>query len=79
MNYFDRTHHPQIRAHQRAKGGGWYCCSGLHAWFDKADAEKCCDPGWRRVLLVNNMRGAETVRYDEDEGVFFGRKWVRVQ
>lgn len=28
------------------------CRSGRHYWTRPEDAEKCCNPKWRRVLLV---------------------------
>jgi hypothetical protein len=28
------------------------CCSGKHYWFEVADAEKCCNPKYKRCLEV---------------------------
>ncbi len=54
------------------------CMSGLHEWTDQADAEKCCHPDWKRILLVGNdaFKGSETpLQYAC--GTVYGRKWVR--
>ena len=69
----------QDHAGKPDRGGHW-CQSGKHFWTDKADAEKCCDPAWQRILLV----GADTaesdvpLQYDAEAKTCYGRKWERV-
>jgi hypothetical protein len=53
------------------------CRSGCHTWFNAADAEKCCDPSWRRILLVGDVRGATHIV--ADGSTLIGRRWVRVE
>lgn len=28
------------------------CRSGQHEWSNEKDARHCCQPGWKRILLV---------------------------
>ena len=37
------------------------CRSGRHYWSRSNDAEKCCNPKWRRVLLVGRDVGRKDV------------------
>jgi hypothetical protein len=52
------------------------CRSGHHTWFNAADAEKCCDPLWRRILVVGDVRGATNIIAEGN--TLLGRRWVRV-
>lgn len=52
------------------------CNSGNHVWFNKADADKCCDPNWRRVLVIGSSGESNAMIC---EGLLMGRKWVRVE
>jgi hypothetical protein len=38
------------------------CRSGRHAWFDQEDADRCCDPRYRRELRL--------------QGTYARRLWV---
>ena len=52
------------------------CRSGRHTWFNAADAEKCCDPSWRRILVVGDVCGASHII--AESGTLLGRRWMRV-
>jgi hypothetical protein len=52
------------------------CRSGRHTWLDAADAEKCCNPAWRRILVVGDVRDATHIIAEGD--TLLGRRWVRV-
>jgi hypothetical protein len=56
------------------------CVSGRHAWFDKADAEKCCNPRWRRALLLGaDVRDSEVpLQVDAQACAAYGRRWELV-
>ena len=28
------------------------CSRGVHEWTDSLDAERCCNPDWKRILIV---------------------------
>lgn len=52
--------------------GGYMCRRGVHLWFDQADAEKCCDPAWKRILVLYDGTHQQLCA-----GVPCGRKWVK--
>lgn len=57
------------------------CQSGRHWWLSAESAERCCNPEWRRVLVV--QRPGEALPADAENvgraaGVLYGRQWVRV-
>jgi hypothetical protein len=52
------------------------CRSGHHIWFYGADAEKCCNPAWRRILVVGDARDATHIIAEGD--TLLGRRWVRI-
>ena len=37
------------------------CTSGRHTWLNAADAEKCCDGAWRRILVVERLGWANDI------------------
>lgn len=49
------------------------CKSGNHWWLNKADADKCCDPQWKRALVVGGFGESNPMIC---EGVPMGRRWV---
>lgn len=59
----------------------YQCTSGRHWWTDKVDASRCCDPAWRRILVVlqpgepppANLSSLQVIG-----GALTGRQWVRV-
>jgi hypothetical protein len=57
------------------------CVSGRHVWTDHTDAEKCCHPEWRRLLLVGQAaKESETpLQVEPVSGAIYGRRWQRVQ
>jgi hypothetical protein len=46
--------------------------SGRHTWLDAAHAAKCCDPTWRRILVVGDVRGATPII--AEGGTLLGRR-----
>jgi len=46
---------------------GWKCRSSNHVWIGKEDAEKCCDPTWRRDLTFVSL-----------QPYFTCREWVKI-
>jgi len=42
------------------------CKSGRHVWFNKEDADKCCDPNYVRILNVQTVNGK----------TYFSRSWM---
>jgi len=52
---------------------GQYCCSGNHFWLEQHDAQKCCNPEFKRVLVRN---GGECQQICA--GVVIGRAWEKV-
>src|SRR5262245_49669047 len=51
------------------------CKSGRHTWFNADDAQ-CCDPAWRRILVVCEVRDA--THGIAESSTLMGRRWVRV-
>jgi hypothetical protein len=52
------------------------CRARRHTWFHQADAEKCCDSAWRRILVVGDVRNATHIIVEGS--TLMGRCWVRV-
>jgi hypothetical protein len=53
------------------------CKSGRHWWTDKEDADKCCDPQWRRVLAVvgpGQPLPADATNIVQDAPAMYGRR-----
>lgn len=45
-------------------GSPYPCKSGKHFWFEKKDADKCCN-GFKRILNVSEWVNVEELRKDE--------------
>jgi hypothetical protein len=59
------------------------CKSGRHYWYSPLDADKCCDPELRRVLVVAQPADGYALLADVQNittaaGVSTGRQWVHV-
>lgn len=60
----------------------YFCKSRNHVWSNKADAEKCCN-GYTRKVVVGKRDGASLpeeariFRIDEEQGLMFGRIWIK--
>ena len=38
--------------HHSRPDGHLRCRSGRHVWCDDTARERCCDPGWRKILIA---------------------------
>ncbi len=56
---------------------GWYCTSGKDFWHDKADAEKCCHPDWKRCITVV-PRGQRAIVLASGLDAVYYRYWLYV-
>lgn len=56
-----------------------YCISGYHFWSDHSDSEKCCNPKWKRILLLGPAakQGDSSICYDQGAESLYSRKWVK--
>jgi hypothetical protein len=57
------------------------CCSGKHVWYSARDAQRCCNPNWRRRLVVVPPGTAPPSDVDNVQvvaGVQVGRQWSTV-
>lgn len=59
----------------------YQCKSGKHWWLSQESAERCCDPAWQRVLVIEQP-GERLPAAAENPaaaaGVRYGRAWVQV-
>jgi hypothetical protein len=54
------------------------CKSGRHEWLFEEDAQKCCN-GYRRVLVIGNIKECNTVGREKLPGGFrYGYKWTPI-
>ena len=60
----------------------YQCKSGKHWWLSQESAERCCDPAWQRVLVIEQP-GEQLPAAAENPaaaaGVRYGRAWVQVE
>lgn len=58
----------------------YQCKSGNHWWLSAENAERCCNPEWRRILVIaqpGQALPAEVHGVSQAAGVLCGRQWVR--
>lgn len=61
------------------------CRSGKHAWLTQGRADKCCNPSWRKILLVLREYPELSNNLPEDdilvdcEGVLCVHHWEEVK
>jgi len=55
------------------------CRSGRHVWTDPLDAERCCSPEWRRMVVFSHQsdRLDPLGRVRDDVGLIHG--WVPLE
>lgn len=59
----------------------YQCTSGKHWWTEKDDADRCCDPAWRRDLVwasPDKPLPADTASLGRVGNQLYGRVWVKV-
>lgn len=61
------------------------CRSGKHTWLTQGRADKCCNPSWRKVLLILREHPELQKNLPEDdllvdcEGVLCVHHWERTE
>ena len=58
----------------------YQCHGGHHWWLSAESAERCCNPEWRRVLVIaqpGQALPAAVQGVSLAAGVLCGRQWVR--
>lgn len=57
------------------------CRTGNHTWFFKEDADKCCNPVWKRELIIgdNGLRECNRIIVGQlPGGQSYGFAWKKV-
>lgn len=56
-----------------------FCKSGKHFWSRAEDASRCCN-GYKRILVLGDIREAETVGHGALPGpTLYGFQWMKVE
>jgi hypothetical protein len=60
----------------------YQCKSGRHVWFSQDDADKCCDPQYRHILVLaspDKPLPPDTASIARIGNQLYGRLWQRVE